>query len=55
MRWRYEKWICDFIVLLPENQDYYQGLIKLFPKWAEKNKAMPMSETRLDLVLKAKG
>ena len=36
-------------------QDYYQGLIKLFPKWAEMNKSMPMSETRLDLVLKAKG
>ena len=36
-------------------QDFYQGLIKLFPKWARKNKnAMPMKETRLDYVLKAK-
>lgn len=34
-------------------QDYYQGLIRLFPKWARKNKdAMPMVETRLDKVLK---
>lgn len=35
-------------------QEYYQGLIKLFKKWAEKNTSMPMAETRLDLVLKAK-
>ena len=35
-------------------QDYYQGLIKLFPKWAKKNKTMPMAETRLDMVLNAK-
>lgn len=34
-------------------QDYYQGLIRLFPKWARKNKySMPMIETRLDKVLK---
>ena len=34
-------------------QDYYQGLIKLFPKWAAKNKKrMPMAKTRLDKKLK---
>lgn len=34
-------------------QDYYQGLIRLFPKWARKNKdAMPMMETRLDKALR---
>ena len=34
-------------------QDYYQGLIKLFPKWAAKNKKrMPLAKTRLDKKLK---
>lgn len=34
-------------------QDYYQGLIRLFPKWARKNKdSMPMIESRLDNKLK---
>lgn len=37
-------------------QGYYQGLIKLFPEWAKKNENdMPMSETRLDKVLKPRG
>ena len=35
-------------------QDFYQGLIKVFPKWAKRNKSMPMAETRLDGVLRAK-
>ena len=36
-------------------QNFYQGLIKLFPQWAKKNKGkMPMAETSLDAVLKAR-
>ena len=45
--------VVQKVELIPY-QDYYQGLIKLFSKWAEMNKSMPMPKTRLDLVLKAK-